>query len=186
MRKQLNEENMANQHLMGGLNVATNTSEINFEDGTVQTTAAVSQPAPAILVATVTLTAAQLLALSSTPVQVIPAPGVGNYLFPQYYTMSYHFGGTAYTSPAHTNDCYFTLGNPPATISNEVMVYAWAAVTSGIIEATQSVVFFGICGEGLIPATVANNAPLMFSAPNALTLGNGVLVITVHYSVLPV
>ena len=177
---------MANQHLMGGSNVATNTNEINFADGTVQTTAATpSTPSP-ILVATVTLTAAQLLALSSTPAQIIPAPGVGNYLFPQYYTMSYHFGGTAFSSPAHTNDCYFTLGNPPATTSNEVMVYAWAAVTSGIIEATQSVVFFGICGEGLIPSTVANNAPLMFSAPNALTLGNGVLVITVHYAVLPV
>src|ERR1035438_10544916 len=177
---------MANVHIMGGSNVATNTDQINFSDGTVQTTAATpSTPSP-ILVATVTLTAAQLLALSSTPVQIIPAPGVGNYLFPQYYTMSYHFGGTAFSSPAHTNDCYFTLGSPPATTSNEVMVYAWAAVTSGIIEATQSVVFFGICGEGLIPSTVANNAPLMFSAPNALTLGNGVLVITVHYAVLPV
>src|ERR1035437_755121 len=32
---------MANLHLMGGSNVATNTSQINFEDGTIQTSAAV-------------------------------------------------------------------------------------------------------------------------------------------------
>jgi hypothetical protein len=160
-----------------------NPTSITFANGTTQTTAA----GPSVIQqATVTLTSAQLLALSSTPVTLIPAPGAGFYLFPQYYTMDYTFGGTAYSSPAHTNDCYFSLGAPPVTSSNEVVVYQWANAATGIIEAAASCVFYGLCGEGLIPTATANNAPLVFSAPAALTLGNGTLKITVNYSVVPV
>jgi hypothetical protein len=172
-----------------GLGLLLHPAEIIFADGSVQTTAPVAPapPAPPVIQqATVTLTSAQLLALSSTPVTLIPAPGAGFYLFPQYYTMDYTFGGTAYSSPAHTNDCYFSLGAPPVTSSNEVVVYQWANAATGIIEAAASCVFYGLCGEGLIPTATANNAPLVFSAPAALTLGNGTLKITVNYSVVPV
>lgn len=171
-----------------GLGLLLHPAEIIFPDGSVQTTAPVTPapPAPSVIQqATVTLTSAQLLALSSTPVTLIPAPGAGFYLFPQYYTMDYAFGGTAYTCTANSS-CYFSLGNPPVTASNEVVVYNWASAATGIIKSAASCVFYGLCGEGLIPTMTANNAPLVFSAPNALTLGNGTLKITVNYSVVPV
>lgn len=135
---------------------------------------------------TVTLTSAQLLALSTTPITLVPAPGVGFYVFPTYYTMQYHFGGTAYTSPATTNDCYFLYGNPPeVNPTNLIALYNWAATASGIIKATASCTFIGICGEGLTPYTTVGNAPVTFSAPNALGAGNGTLTITLNYSILP-
>ena len=178
---------MANQHLMGGSNVATNTSEINFSDGTVQTTAAVAPAPPSVpvlLQATVTLTRAQLLALSTTPIIVIPAPGAGFYIWPQYYTMEYTFGGIAYTG---TGNCSLIYGPPPiVNPTNLITLYNWTAATSGIIHAAFSCVFIGLCGEGLTPITTVNNAAVVFSAANALTLGNGTLNITVNYSVLPI
>lgn len=137
-------------------------------------------------VTTVSLTSAQLLALSTTPVQLLPAPGAGFYYWPVAYAMDYTFGGTAYSSPAHTNDCFITYGNPPASAANELVIYAWANASSGIIEATQSCVFQGVCGNGLVTSSIANNAPLMFSAPNALTLGNGTLKISLYYTILSV
>lgn len=173
------------QHYMGGNSVVTNTEAILFADGTLQTTAATGGT-PAVQQASVTLTSAQLLALSTTPVTLIPAPGVGFYLFPQYYVMEYTFGGTAYSSPAHSNACYFTLGPPPVTTSNEIVVYDWASATTGIIESAVSCLFYGLCGEGLVPFTIGVNAPLVFSAPAALSLGNGTLKITVNYSVVAV
>jgi hypothetical protein len=134
--------------------------------------------------AQINLTSAQLLALSVTPIQLLAAPGAGMYSWPIAYAMEYTYGGTAYSSPAHTNSCYVTYGNPPATTANEIVVYAWANATSGIIEATVNTVFQGVCGEGLISLSVAENAPLMFSSPNALTLGNGTLKVTLAYVVL--
>ena len=134
--------------------------------------------------ATVLITSVQLLALSLVPVQLIAAPGVGLYLWPIAYAMEYLYGGIAYSSPAHTNSCYMTYGNPPATASNELVVYDWASATTGIIEATSNVVFQGVCGEGLISLATAENAPLMFSAPAILTLGTGTLKITMSYVVL--
>lgn len=173
-------------HKMGGDNVYTNTLGIIFTDGTVQTTAAITPPtppAPVLLQATVTLTSAQLLALSTTPITVIPAPGAGFYIFPQYYTMEYTFGGIAYSG---TGNCSFIFGPPPVVNpTNLITLYNWTAATSGIIHAAFSCTFIGICGEGLTPITTINNAAVVFTAPNALTLGNGTLKITVNYSVVP-
>jgi hypothetical protein len=134
----------------------------------------------------VTLTSAQLLALSTTPITIVPAPGVGFYIAPSYGYMQYHFGGTAYTSPAVGNDCYLLYGLPPeVNPTNLIMLYDWAATASGIIKATASTTFIFICGEGLVPYTTCNNAAVTFSAPNALGAGNGTLTITLNYSILP-
>jgi hypothetical protein len=136
--------------------------------------------------ASVTLTSAQLLALSTTPITIIPAPGAGFYIAPSYGYMQYHFGGTAYTSPAVGNDCYLLYGPPPeVNPTNLIMLYDWAATASGIIKATASTTFIFICGEGLVPYTTCNNAAVTFSAPNALGAGNGTLTITLNYSILP-
>ena len=175
------------QTRMGGSSVDANVLGIRFLDGSYQTAAA-EQNSAGITVAkqvTVILTSAQLLALSTTPVQLIAAPGDGLCLFPQYYVMVYTFGGVAYTTQSNKGNCFFTYGNPPANSGNQVVVYSWADPVVGIIAAMQSSIFLGVGGEGLVSVNKANNAPLMFSAPNALAQGNGTLKITINYSVVP-
>jgi hypothetical protein len=154
---------------------------VTFPDSTVQTTAAAG--ASVFQQVSVTLTSAQLLALSTTPITLVPAPGPGFYVFPTYFTMQYHFGGTAY---AGSGDCYFIYGPPPeVNPTNLLMVYLWTAATSGIIKAAASCTFIGICGEGLTPYTSVGNEPVVFTAPTAITGGNGTLTITLNYSILP-
>jgi hypothetical protein len=154
-----------------------------FPDSTIQTSAAAASIFKQV---SVTLTSAQLLALSTTPITIVPAPGAGFYIAPSYGYMQYHFGGTAYTSPAVGNDCHLLYGPPPeVNPTNLIMLYDWAATASGIIKAAASTTFIFICGEGLVPYTTCNNAAVTFSAPNALGAGNGTLTITLNYSILP-
>jgi hypothetical protein len=167
---------------MGGQSVYTVTAGINFADGTTQTTAATSTPSVFKQVS-VTLTSAQLLALSTTPITIVTAPGAGFFIFPTYYTMEYHFGTTAY---AGSGSCSFIYGPPPVVNpTNLLTLYNWTAATSGIIKAAASCGFIGICGEGLTPYTTMNNAAVVFTAPTAITGGNGTLTITLNYSILP-
>jgi hypothetical protein len=51
-----------------------------------------------VQVATVTLTSAQLKALNTTPVQIIPAPGAGKVIALLGGFAQYNFGTVAYTS----------------------------------------------------------------------------------------
>jgi hypothetical protein len=172
-------------HKMGGDNVVTNTLAILFSDGTYQSTAADENPAGTTVAkqVSVTLTSAQLLALSTTPVTLVPAPPAGFYIFPTYYTMQYHFGGSAY---AGTGSCDFIYGPPPVVNpTNLLATYNWTAATSGIVKAAASCTFIGIFGEGLTPYTTVGGAAVVFTAPTAITGGNGTLTITINYSILP-
>jgi hypothetical protein len=153
---------------------------VTFPDSTVQTTAATPSVFKQV---SVTLTSAQLLALSTTPITLVPAPGVGKYIFPTYFTMQYHFGGVAY---AGAGSCDMIYGPPPVVNpTNLIITYNWTAAASGIIHAAASCTFIGICGEGLTPYTTVNNAAVVFTAPTAVTGGDGTLTITLNYSILP-
>jgi hypothetical protein len=172
---------------VGGQSVYTVTAGIKFSDGTSQNTAAVpTPPTPSpVLVATINLTSAQLLALSTTPVLLLPAPGAGLYYFVQSYILEYTFGGVAYSSGAHTQDCFINWGGQAINSANFIMQMNWAAA-GGFIENTSSVFASGPCGNVPYSVAVANNNSLYFGVPNALSLGNGSLKVTVTYSVLPV
>ncbi len=139
--------------------------------------------ATAVQQASVTLSSAQLLALHTTAVQIVPAPGVGFYIAPSYYYMQYHFGTLAY---AGSGNCSLIYGPPPAVNpTNLITLYGWCAATSGIMVHASSCTFIGICGEGLTPYTTINNVAVNFTAPTAVTGGDGTLTITVNYSILP-
>ena len=135
---------------------------------------------------TTNITSAQLLALSTTPITVAPAPGVGQYLCPIYMILEYTYGGTAYTSGAHTQDCFLNWGGQVINSSNAIALYNWANATTGIIEATQSCIFLQPCGNGLMNMSVIANNSVIFGAPNPVTLGNGTLKVILTYVVLPV
>ena len=173
------------QQIMGSETTSTRAVNILFADGSVQTTAAAENPAGMVVAkqVTVTLTSAQLLALSTNPITIIPAPGPGMFIFPTYYTMAYHFGTVAY---AGSGSCSFIYGPPPVVNpTNLITLYNWTAATSGIIHNAASCTFIGICGEGLTPYTTVNNAAVVFTAPTAITGGDGTIAITLNYSILP-
>lgn len=133
--------------------------------------------------ASVTITSAQLLALHTTAVQIIPAPGVGFYIAPAYYYMQLHYNTLTY---AGSGNCSLIYGPPPVVNpTNLITLYGWCAATSGIIVHTSSCQFIGICGEGLVPYTTCGNAAVNFTAPTAVTGGDGTLTLVVNYSVLP-
>ena len=135
------------------------------------------------LLATITLSSSQLLSLSTTPVVLVPAPGAGLYLFPHSYMLEYNFGGTAYSTPAPTNNCWINWGGQAINSSNGPMSFDWGV---SFIKSSSSVLALGVCGNGLISLAVAENNSLMFGAPNPLSNGNGTLKVSLTYSILSV
>lgn len=168
---------------MGADSVYTYTKGINFADGTVQTTAAGSS---SVLTASVVLTKAQLLALSTTPILIVSAPGAGLYILPYAYSLEYTYGGTAYHTPATTNNAFFGwTGEAINSVNSPIAFTGWGI----FIENTFSCFAFGTMGNaanvGINVASAANQG-IEFGVPNALTLGNGTLKVTLVYSILPV
>jgi hypothetical protein len=60
------------------------------------------------------------------------------------------------------------------------MLFTWGLW----IKSAVSQLAIGACGNSPIALSSAVNKPLYFGAPNALTLGNGSLRVTVTYSIL--
>lgn len=163
---------------MGADSVYTYTKGIRFQDGTVQNTAA------PIYSATVLLSAAQLLALNTTPVLIAPAPGAGAYIFPIAFALEYIYGGAAYHTPNTNNNCFFGWTGEAINSSDAPIAFTGWGV---FIEKTSSVVAFGPSGNaanaGIVLANIKNQG-IQFGVPNALTLGNGTLRVTLLYSIL--
>jgi hypothetical protein len=130
---------------------------------------------------TVTLSSAQLLALSTTPITLLAAPGAGLYYFPQCYILENIFGTVAYSTPLSTNNCFINWGGQAINSANAPMSFDWG---TSFIKATSSCLALGTCGNGFMSLSVAVNNSLVFGAPNALTLGNGTLKVTLAYSIL--
>jgi len=145
-------------------------------------------PSPAvpsnILIATVTLTSAQLLALSTTPIPLVAAPGAGKYIFPQMFVLEYLFGSVAYHPTASTNNAFINWTGQAINSNNApVAIPGWGV----FIAATASSVLFGSVANAAASAislASATNKGLNFGIPNPVTLGNGTLRVTLVYSIL--
>ena len=129
------------------------------------------------------LETADLLNLHSIPVTVIPAPGKGNIIFPQYYSVQLIFGGTPFSiSNSGAGETFFfwsTLG-----IDNSPGVFFNNALNGMNYEASSSQ--FTTNGTTVIPSIsmdALDNQPLLMQMEDTLSGGNGNMLVTLSYVV---
>jgi len=127
-----------------------------------------------------TLTAAQVLALNATPVQLLPAPGANLAIVLRAVLLELLYGGTAYTNGGNANIQF--LAN--ATVVSDVT----QANFNGLITATANSIL--LVDSPFINTVLARanlvNQPLNVNLTAALAAGNSRLQINTFFSVVPV
>ena len=127
-----------------------------------------------------TLTAAQVLALNATPVQLLPAPGANLAIVLRAVLLELLYGGTAYTNGSNANIQF--LAN--ATLVSDVT----QANFNGLITATANSIL--LVDSPFINTVLAKanlvNQPLNVNLTAALAAGNSPLQISTFFSVVPV
>jgi hypothetical protein len=126
----------------------------------------------AFLVASISLTPAQILNLFTTPVTIIPAPGPGLSIVPLFVVQQYDFGGIAYGNLG--NILQLAIGSILTTLQQIA-----SPATSNQYSVKTSGNFSNMNAQ-----TVNQPAVLQYTVSN-YTLGNGSLTITVYYLIVP-
>ena len=132
--------------------------------------------------AIVTVSSAQLLALHTTPVTIVPAPGSNQYIVPHSYSGVYLFKGTPYTISGGNNYLYLGWpGNDPFGLDSVGFFQE-----TGFLDQPSSQLFVdaSFASTGPVPLSVVLGKPYQLSTPDTLTLGNGELIVTLSYTVV--
>jgi hypothetical protein len=128
-------------------------------------------------VSSVALSAAQLLALNGTPVQLVAAQGAGKVVIPFMIVLEF----IPNTTP-------FTVGGANILIINGTNVgYGGGPGSwSGLIDQTVKTLYSGAQFPPSVPVSVAANAPLTIGSSDVLSAGDGSLIVTTYYQVLTI
>lgn len=124
---------------------------------------------------TVTLTAAQINAMSVTPITLVAAPGSGNYIFPIAVLMEYVFGAI-----------FIGGNNLLVGVGAAGVTQIWYDQTStGFIDQTSSRVAAPVPADNVASLAGVSNAALVMTATGAFTGGTGsTLKVTVFYNTI--
>lgn len=124
------------------------------------------------------LSSAQILALQTTPVTLIPAPGVAGWMIiPQEFILRLIGGGAAYTDVGGAVS--FVIGSATQALANNNIFL----VTVSPNRAIQRIVGFAATDTAGNPPT-DDNAPLNISkATNQFAAGTGTMKITTYYNI---
>lgn len=132
---------------------------------------------------TVTITSAQLLALFTTPITIIPALGANLAAVPTLL-MARHGGGTAYAADAG-DDLVLKYTNASGTqCSSAIEATGFLSVTTPQIRIAASPAASGSTTLTVTP--VANSPVVAHMLVSNLTTGNFPLILRVQYLVIPI
>lgn len=148
--------------------------------GAVSIAASGGPPPLTLQKATITLTAAQILALNVTPVELVPAPGSGLYIVPWRIVIEFTHVTTAYTIVGTDNGGLIVGG------ANNTIGSSWESAPSawgGFIDQFNSQLTLGVDDDNDIEVSTVVNQPLNVFSTNLLQGGDGTLTYNVYYTI---
>jgi len=127
-------------------------------------------------VAQVSLTAANLIAMYTTPVNILPAPGAGKVLIIDAITFQFKHGSSQFTGGGAVSFVFHGTAVTPHT----------GTVAAGVVQAaSDDVQYLGPNTSAAVDLQTAINLGLdIKNATAAFAAGNGTAIVTVWYSVL--
>lgn len=125
-----------------------------------------------IQVVTVSISSAQLLAINSTPIQIVAAPGAGKINVPVFIMMEMIYGGTTYTTCTNAG-LYWGTSAGVGIQTGTFVVTASSRVLAGPTTAASS------AATGSL-----DNAAINFTAAANCAVGNGTVKVTLGYTII--
>lgn len=124
------------------------------------------------------LTSAQLLALRTTPVSIIPAPGPGKYIQVESMIMRSVFGGTAYTLNAGTLKMFQgPVANAKALTADQ------SALLTAVANSTNLNIAVVPLTALTDPQIINTDIEMGNDGTANYTLGNGTVIVYVNYEI---
>lgn len=150
--------------------------------GVVDTSGATSllTPAPQVQIATVNITAAQILALHGTPITIVPAPGANKLVDVSAILYEFNYGTVQYATSTGVVNLYWGSGGTAIGTNG---------IASALLKGSSSLII------GDVPAFAANtsgvaltsmlNKAVVLQNPSATeyTAGDSTLVVKVAYRI---
>jgi len=129
-----------------------------------------------------TLTSAELLAIFTTPIQLVAAPGVGKVVVPITIALSYRYNTIAYTDNGGDIIIMPNGGGAPQDWASAAFhgVNFWTKTTHQFRAQGYSL---AIVAAGLLSSAYDNKALMIANDTANPTLGNGTIIVTVNYQI---
>ena len=124
--------------------------------------------------ATISLTSAELLALNTTPVTIVPAPGSGNIVVIESIITTLDYGSTTYADSGTNTGLYYT--NSSGLAIDSTLYNCFTAAASEIKSSFAPSLLHA--QSGLL------NAPVVLTGSANMTTGNGAGKVTVTYKII--
>ena len=141
----------------------------------IEQTNLIEGPSEPLNVAVRTLTAAEVLALHTTPIEVVEAPTAGQYVIVEGIFASLDFDSAAYAGVAATEDFEFRYTNAAGT---EIM----DVETTGFLTASADAVRWTPADASVVTPVAA--APVVVRLPSAVTTGDSPVTFRVYYRII--
>lgn len=143
------------------------------------TSSGLIDPSPYLRTSIVRVTSAQILSSVGTPVVLLPAPGPNLFICPFDFAALYLAGTVPYTvhTPSAGFNIYWGLSQNNIAAGIE---------TAGLIDqSTSGIEFSTVAEDNVLSFSSMVNQPLVLQSQDQLTLGNGTMIFTISYAIVP-